>query len=78
MEVQKVNLYAPIMAAQKGNPPLVLQVGVQPADMMSVGGTVASPVKVESYVLLSILPDEIRRRVETVVQSMIAGMLLET
>jgi len=64
-----------MMASQKGPPPLVMKVAVQPHDVMTVGGSLASPMKVESYVLLSALPEEIRRRVETVVQAIVAGML---
>ena len=75
MEIQRVNLFAPMMASQKGQPPLVLKVGVQPQDIMTVGGSMSSPPKVESYVLLSALPEEIRRRVETCVQAIVAGML---
>ena len=75
MEFQKVNLYAPIVASQKGQPPLILKVGVQPQDIMTVGGSMSSPPKIESYVLLSALPEEIRRRVETCVQAIVAGML---
>ena len=74
MEIQKVNLFAPMMSSQKGPPPLVMEVAVQPQDVMTVGGSMSSPVKVESYVLLSALPEEIRRRVETVVQAIVAGM----
>lgn len=64
-----------MMASQKGSPPLVMKVAVQPHDVMTVGGSMSSPVKVESYVLLSALPEEIRRRVETVIQAITAGML---
>jgi hypothetical protein len=74
MEIQKVNLFAPIMASQKGPPPLVMKVAVQPQDIMTVGGSMSSPTKVESYVLMSALPEEIRRRVETVIQAIVAGM----
>jgi hypothetical protein len=73
MEVQKIDLYAPIMAARKGPPPIALRVGVQPADVHTVGGPLVSSVKAETYVLLSALPEELRRRVETAVQALIAG-----
>lgn len=72
--MQKVDLYSPIMSLHKGIPPLVLRIGVQHADTYTVGGPVSSPVRAESYVLLSALPEELRRRVETAVQTIISGM----
>ena len=71
---QLVDLYAPIMSSRKGNPPLVLRVGVSPVSVMTVGGAMNAPIKAEAYVLLSALPEELRRRVETALQVIIQGM----
>jgi len=73
MEPQRVDLYQPLMSNKKGAPPLVLRVGVQNADVYTQGGTATSPVRAEAYILLSALPEEIRRRVEIAVQALIAG-----
>jgi hypothetical protein len=74
MSFQHVDLYSPILASRKGPAPAIIKIGVQPADSYTVGGPVSSPVKVETYVLMSMLPDELRRRVETAVQTILSGM----
>jgi hypothetical protein len=71
---QVVDLYAPIMASRRGNAPLVIRVGVAPESVMTVTGPTSAPVKAEAYVLLSALPEDLRRRVETAIQVMIQGM----
>lgn len=52
----------------------MLRVGVRPTDVYTEGGAVSAPVKSEAYVLLSALPVELRRQVETAVQALISGM----
>jgi len=74
MAFQTVNLYEPIAAAKKGPAPLVLRIGVQAVDMYTEAGTMTAPIKPEAYVLLSALPEALRRQVETAVQALIAGM----
>jgi len=74
MNVQKVDLYSPIVAIKKGPAPLVMRVGVQPTDVYTTEGALTSPLKIEAYVLLSALPEELRRRVETAVQTIVSGM----
>ena len=68
---QRVDLYSPIMAT-RGPAPLALRVGVQNQNSLSEGVPVGN-VKAETYVLLSALPEELRRRVELAVQALIAG-----
>lgn len=75
MEFQKVDLYKPIAADKKGPAPLVVRVAVQNQDVYTSGGTHASPIRSEAYVLLSALPVDLRQRVETAVQALISGML---
>jgi hypothetical protein len=74
MNFQRVDLYSPMLSSRKGPAPLVIRVGVQPGDIYTEGGALSSPLKQESYVLLSALPDELRRRVEVAVQSILSGM----
>lgn len=70
--MQQVDLYQPFMAAQPGPAPLAIRVGVKNATSISEGVPQGS-VKAETYVLLSALPEELRRRVELAVQMLIAG-----
>lgn len=65
------NLYQPIQA--QGPAPLVLRVVVAANNQMMVGGVPASSQRVENYVLLSALPEELRRRVELAVQALASG-----
>lgn len=74
MSFQKVDLYSPILASRKGPAPLVIRVGVQPGDIFTEGGALSSPTKNEAYVLLSALPEELRRRVEVAVQAILSGI----
>jgi hypothetical protein len=60
------------MAARPGAPPLALRVGVTRNDSLSEGVPVGN-VRAETYVLLSALPDELRRRVELAVQALLSG-----
>lgn len=68
---QQADLYQPIMASRPGPPPLVLRVGVRNANSISEGVPVGN-VKAEAYVLLSALPEELRRRVELAVQALVS------
>lgn len=70
---QKVDLYQPLLAVRPGRPPLVLRVGVTDALSISEGVPVGT-VRTEAYVLLSALPEEIRRRVETSVQVLLSSI----
>lgn len=71
---QRVDLFSPILSAKKGKPPLVLKIGVQDQDVYTVGGPQISPIKPEAYVLISALPEDLRRRVETAVQVLAASV----
>jgi hypothetical protein len=63
------------MAANRiGPPPVVLRVVVTPNNAELAGGVPMSPTRGETYVLMSALPEELRRRVELAVQARIAGM----
>lgn len=68
---QRVDLYAP-MLAQRGPAPLALRVGVANPNSISEG-VPSNVVKIETYVLLSALPVELRNKVELAVQALIAG-----
>jgi len=49
-----------------------LRIGVANVDSI-VGGVPAASGRIETYVLLSALPEEIRKRVETAIQMLIAA-----
>lgn len=70
---QRVDLYQPMIATKAGPAPLTLRVGVINNDSISEGVPSGGQVKAESYVLLSALPEDLRRRVELAVQMLIAG-----
>ena len=74
MELPKVDLYKPFEADKVGPPPVALRVVVTPTSHSLVEGPAASSRRAETYVLLSVLPDELRNRVVTAVQAAISGM----
>ena len=70
---QRVNLFQPIVAEAAGAAPLALRVGVPNNNSISEGVPQGGQIRVETYVLLSALPEELRRRVELAIQCMISG-----
>lgn len=68
---QRVDLYQP-MIATRGPAPLAVRVGIVNTNSLSEGVPVGN-VRAETYVLLSALPDELRRRVELAVQALISA-----
>jgi hypothetical protein len=71
--MQIVDIFSPIISNRKGHRPLYINVGIQPADGMTESGPMTLPIKNEIYVCLSQLPDEIRRRVETAIQTLLSS-----
>ena len=69
---QRVDLYAPIVSARPGPAPLALRIAVQNTNSISEGVPSGGP-RAETYVLLSALPEELRKRVELAVQALLAG-----
>lgn len=69
---QGVDLYRPIVGTQAGPAPIVLRVGVRNQQSISEGVPVGT-LRAEAYVMLSALPEELRRRVELAVQALVAG-----
>ena len=72
-QAQKVELYHPIVAASGRRPPLALRIGIPQTDSISEG-VPAGGFRAETYVLLSALPEELRRRVELAVQTLITSV----
>jgi len=72
--MQKIDLYQPIMHAQKSPVPLTIRVAVSNLEGYVEGGSSMTYLKPETYVLLSALPTELQERVKTAVQAIIAGM----
>lgn len=71
---QRVDLFQPIMADKAGHPPIVLRVGVINNNSISEGVPQGGQVKAEAYVLLSALPEDLRRRVELAVQMLVSAI----
>jgi hypothetical protein len=68
-----VDLYQPLVANRVGPPPVAIRAIVTPHTAGLVEGVPASTTRGEVYVLLSILPPELRRRVELAVQTVTQG-----
>lgn len=62
-----------MMNDQIGPAPVALRVAVTPAAGFSEGGQMGSVTQIETYVLLSSLPQELQERVRTAVQALITG-----
>lgn len=72
--MQKVNLYDGLAADKVGPAPLLIRALVTPSQQYMTGGVPASTTKVETYVLLSALPQELRQRVETAIATISSGI----
>lgn len=72
--MQKVDLYQPMVHVRVGSPPLFINVGVNKSGAETTGGPVENVIRLETYVLLSALPDELRERVKTAIQALISSM----
>jgi hypothetical protein len=70
--MQRINPYQPIISVVGGSAPLTLRLGI-PNDTSISEGVPASGLRGETYVLMSALPDELRARVETTIQVLLAG-----
>lgn len=72
--MQSVDLYQPMIASRVGPAPLTLRVAVKPNNDNVVGGVPQGVTRVEAYVLLSALPQELQERVKLAIQALISGM----
>lgn len=70
----RADIYQPIYGSQSGNPPLVIRTVTTPLSVMTVGGVMSDPRRVEDYVLLSALPHELQERVRISIRAIIDGM----
>lgn len=68
------NLYKPILAAVAGPSPIVLTIVTAPSNGNVAGGVPLSTQKLENYILLSALPDELRQRVALAVQALVTAI----
>jgi hypothetical protein len=73
-QFQKINIFEPIMADKVGPPPVVINALITPSNVSFVGAVPANSQRVEKYVLLSALPEELRRRVELAIQVVSSAM----
>jgi len=72
-DVQRVDLYKPIVANRVSPAPLVMRIGTIPSVANIQGGTMSNVVKVEQYVLLSALPAELQQRIQTAIDAILAA-----
>lgn len=73
MSAQRVDLYQPIIASRVGPAPVLLRVAVTPNVDFVAGGVPVSSQRIETYVLASALPEELRERVKLAVQALAAA-----
>ena len=72
-DVQRVNLYQPMINNTVGPAPLALRVGVTPNNDQMMGGPLVGHTRIENYILLSALPTDLQERVKLAIQALIAG-----
>ncbi len=68
------DLYQVIVSDKQGPAPVVLNVLTTPNTVEYTGGVPSTSTRKESYVLYSALPDDLKARVKTAVEALIAGM----
>jgi hypothetical protein len=66
----KANLFLPVIHTQIGKPPLVIKAITQPFGGETFGGTYENPRRDEFYILLSVLPEDLQRRIEIAIQAL--------
>jgi len=71
--MNRVNPYEVMVAPPGHAPPLVMALQTSTRNEIA-GGVPMTGTRVEHYVLLSALPEELRQRVVTAVQALQAGM----
>jgi hypothetical protein len=74
MQFQKINIFAPIMADKVGPAPVVINALITPNKSGYAECVPGNQQKIEQYVLLSVLPEELRRRVELAVQTLLTAL----
>lgn len=70
----QADINKPIYSTVVGRAPLVIRAVTTSSNTLMVGGSSAVSQKVETYVLLSALPEELRQRVELAVQALVTAM----
>lgn len=74
MNVQQVDLYKPIANTRIGPPPMTLRISTTPNVNYMANGVPQNATKVETYVLLSVLPTELQERVKLAVQALLSSI----
>lgn len=67
------NLFDVIPADRVGPAPIFIKAQVTPTNQGLCEGVPASSTRIEYYVCLSVLPEELRKRVELAIQALQAG-----
>jgi hypothetical protein len=74
MQFQKINIFEPIMADKVGSPPVVINALITRNNSGYAECVPGNQQKIEQYVLLSSLPEELKRRVELAVQVLTSAL----
>ena len=74
MSDNRADLFQPIYSAHVGASPLIIKAIVKDNNHNMVGGVPQAALKLEHYVLVSALPQDLQERIKTAIQSIIAAM----
>jgi hypothetical protein len=70
--MNSANVYQPIYS-QNGPAPLMLRVITSTSNQIMAGGSSGVSEKIDDYVQLRVLPDELRQRVELAIQALMTS-----
>ena len=73
MSNNRADLYQPIFAASTGLAPLVIRAVITKTSPEMLGGVPSTSQKVENYVMISSLPEELQERVKLAIQALISA-----
>lgn len=74
MSDNKADIYRPVVATHVGPAPMILKTIIKENNHSMVGGVPQAALKLEHYVLVSALPQDLQERIKTAIQTLIAAM----
>lgn len=69
----QADIFSQVISNRKGHKPLFINVGIQPTDTLTESGPMTLPIKNEVYVCLSLLPDDLKKKVETAIHALMSS-----
>jgi hypothetical protein len=74
MDFQLIDIYKPIASKTIGPAPIVINALITSSTAQTVNATMTKNQRIETYVLLSSLPQELKNKVELAIQMMQAAL----